>query len=119
MTKKTCETNPDSAGTQKLLEPRRGFTCGRMLHTKFRGSRCRLRTENETFWYKVLDQYNEEAKINKFLIRTKNMLMGKWTSMNREVGRFNSLVNETKILSGENDDDWMAKVEIFYKSVAV
>ncbi|GKB35941.1 hypothetical protein Tco_0880883 [Tanacetum coccineum] len=61
--------------------------------------------KNEMLWYKVLDKYNEHAKINKFPIRTKNMLTGKWTPMNREVGRFNSLVNETKVLSGENDDD--------------
>ncbi|GJY19900.1 hypothetical protein Tco_0392466 [Tanacetum coccineum] len=38
--------------------------------------------------------------------------------MIREVGRFNSLVNEKKVMSGENDDDWMKRVEILYKSVA-
>ncbi|GKD44217.1 hypothetical protein Tco_1268862 [Tanacetum coccineum] len=32
--------------------------------------------------------------------------------MNREVGRFNSLENETNVLSGENDDDWMKMVQI-------
>ncbi|GJW18401.1 hypothetical protein Tco_0025837 [Tanacetum coccineum] len=46
------------------------------------------------------------------------MLTGKWTPINREVGRFNSLVNETKVLSRENDDDRMTRVEILYKSVA-
>ncbi|GJY23138.1 hypothetical protein Tco_0396796 [Tanacetum coccineum] len=34
------------------------------------------------------------------------------------VRRFNSLVNETKALSGENDEDWLSRVEILYKSVA-
>ncbi|GJU17493.1 hypothetical protein Tco_1145459 [Tanacetum coccineum] len=46
------------------------------------------------------------------------MLMGKWTSMNREVGRFNSLVNETNVLRGDNDDDWKTRVEMLYRSVA-
>ncbi|GJV19799.1 ribonuclease H-like domain-containing protein [Tanacetum coccineum] len=62
--------------------------------------------KNKTFWYKVLDQYNEQANSNKFLFRTK-MLTGKWTPMNREVGRFNLLVNETRVMSRENNDDWM------------
>ncbi|GKA83074.1 hypothetical protein Tco_0789822 [Tanacetum coccineum] len=68
--------------------------------------------KNETFWYKVLDQYNEQANRNKLLVHAKNMLTGKWTPMNREVGRFNSLVNETKALSGEKDEDWLTRVEI-------
>ncbi|GKB11121.1 hypothetical protein Tco_0845044 [Tanacetum coccineum] len=38
--------------------------------------------------------------------------------MNREVGRFNSLMNEMKDLSRENNEDWMTRVEIVYKSVA-
>ncbi|GJT26018.1 glutathione S-transferase T3-like protein [Tanacetum coccineum] len=40
------------------------------------------------------------------------MLTGKWTPLNREVGMFNSLVKETKALSGENDEDWLTRVEI-------
>ncbi|GJZ14907.1 hypothetical protein Tco_0550584 [Tanacetum coccineum] len=54
--------------------------------------------------------------MNKFPVRTKNMLTGKWTPMNR--GRFNSLVNKTKALSGKYDDDWMIRFEILYKTVA-
>ncbi|GJX03104.1 zf-BED domain-containing protein [Tanacetum coccineum] len=46
------------------------------------------------------------------------MLTGKWTPINREIGRFNSLVNETRVMSGENDDDWMTRIEILYKTVA-
>ncbi|GKA06183.1 hypothetical protein Tco_0685407, partial [Tanacetum coccineum] len=45
------------------------------------------------------------------------MLTGKWTPMNQDVGRFNSLVNETMVMSEGNNDDWMTKVEILYKSV--
>nr|GEX72290.1 hypothetical protein [Tanacetum cinerariifolium] len=45
------------------------------------------------------------------------MLTGKWTAMNREVARFNSLVLETGVMSGENDHDWMTKVEILFKNV--
>ncbi|GKB94737.1 hypothetical protein Tco_0980874 [Tanacetum coccineum] len=45
------------------------------------------------------------------------MLTGKWTPMNREVGRFSLLVLEMKVMSGENDDDWMTRIEILYKTV--
>ncbi|GKA60352.1 hypothetical protein Tco_0759759 [Tanacetum coccineum] len=44
------------------------------------------------------------------------MLTGKWTPMNREVGKFNSLVNETKAMSGENDDNLMTRIEILYRA---
>ncbi|GKA06333.1 hypothetical protein Tco_0685557 [Tanacetum coccineum] len=45
------------------------------------------------------------------------MLTVKWHPMNREVKRFNLLVLETRVMSGENDEDWMTKVEILYKTV--
>ncbi|GKE91198.1 hypothetical protein Tco_1572293, partial [Tanacetum coccineum] len=51
-----------------------------------------------------------------FSIRTKNLLTGKWTPMNREVGKFNLLVNETKAMSGENDDNLMTRIEILYRA---
>ncbi|GKE97627.1 hypothetical protein Tco_0020978, partial [Tanacetum coccineum] len=44
------------------------------------------------------------------------MLTGKWTLIYREVARFNSMVDETKAMSGENDDDSMTRVEILYKT---
>nr|GEV99743.1 hypothetical protein [Tanacetum cinerariifolium] len=44
------------------------------------------------------------------------MLSGKWTPMNRDVQKFNSLVLETNVMSGENDDDLMTRVEVFYKT---
>ncbi|GJX94495.1 hypothetical protein Tco_0349081 [Tanacetum coccineum] len=65
--------------------------------------------KNDTFWYKILDAYNDQAGKRGFPIRTKNMLTGKWTPMNREVSKFNSLVNETKAMSRENDGDLMTR----------
>nr|GEU80481.1 hypothetical protein [Tanacetum cinerariifolium] len=72
--------------------------------------------KTDTFWYKILEVYNDQAAKRGFSIRTKNMLTGKWTPMNRDVTKFNSLVNETKVMSGENDENWMTRVEILYKA---
>ncbi|GJV51246.1 hypothetical protein Tco_1446987 [Tanacetum coccineum] len=47
-----------------------------------------------------------------YMERTKNMLTGKWTPMNANVQKFNQLVEETLVHSGENDEDWMTRVEI-------
>ncbi|GKB05259.1 hypothetical protein Tco_0833454, partial [Tanacetum coccineum] len=47
------------------------------------------------------------------------MLAEKWTPINREVERFNSLVKETRVMSGENDDDWLTRVDILHKAVAI
>ncbi|GJR53464.1 glutathione S-transferase T3-like protein [Tanacetum coccineum] len=44
-----------------------------------------------TFWYKILDVYNQEANKKGFQERTKNMLTGKWTPMNAAVMKFNQL----------------------------
>nr|GEX11667.1 hypothetical protein [Tanacetum cinerariifolium] len=71
--------------------------------------------KNDTFWYKILEVYNDVAAKRGFSIRTKNMLTGKWTLMNREITKFNSLVLETKVMSEENDENWMTRVEILYK----
>nr|GEU84770.1 hypothetical protein [Tanacetum cinerariifolium] len=65
--------------------------------------------KNDTFWYKIRDGYNDQAAKKGFTIRTKNMLTRKWTPMNQEVGKFNSLVNETKAMSGENDENLMTR----------
>nr|GFB16712.1 hypothetical protein [Tanacetum cinerariifolium] len=43
------------------------------------------------------------------------MLTGKWTPMNRYVQKFNSIYDQTKLLSGENKDDLFARVLIFFK----
>ncbi|GKA11151.1 hypothetical protein Tco_0690584 [Tanacetum coccineum] len=53
--------------------------------------------KNETFWYKILDVYNAEAKRRGYMERTKNMLTGKWTLMNVNVQNFNQLVEETLV----------------------
>ncbi|GJT51924.1 hypothetical protein Tco_0978081 [Tanacetum coccineum] len=72
--------------------------------------------KNDTFWYKILDAYNDQAGKRGFLIRTKNMLTRKWTPMNPEVGKFNSLVNETNAMSEENDNNLMTRIEILYRA---
>nr|GEU33504.1 hypothetical protein [Tanacetum cinerariifolium] len=72
--------------------------------------------KNDTFWYKIHDAYNEQAAKKGFTIRTKNMLTGKWTLMNRDVGKFNSLVNETKAMSRVNDENLMTRIEILYRA---
>ncbi|GJW46564.1 hypothetical protein Tco_0078210 [Tanacetum coccineum] len=63
-----------------------------------------------TFWYKILDVYNQEANKKGFQERTKNMLTGKWTPMNAAVMKFNQLYEETLAHSGENDENHMARV---------
>nr|GEW66139.1 putative reverse transcriptase domain-containing protein [Tanacetum cinerariifolium] len=72
--------------------------------------------QKDTFWYKLLDVYNTEAKRHGFIERTKNMLTEKWTPMNASIQKFNQLVVETFALSGENDEDWITRVEILYKT---
>ncbi|GKC02906.1 hypothetical protein Tco_0994516 [Tanacetum coccineum] len=42
------------------------------------------------------------------------MLTSKWTPMNAAVRKFNQLVQETAVHSGENDDDWMSRVYMLY-----
>nr|GEZ15653.1 hypothetical protein [Tanacetum cinerariifolium] len=65
----------------------------------------------DTFWYKILDVYNEQAEENGWKVRNKNMLTGKWTPMNRDVQKFNSIYDQSKLLSGENEDDLFAQYE--------
>ncbi|GKD51314.1 hypothetical protein Tco_1280290, partial [Tanacetum coccineum] len=72
--------------------------------------------QKDTFWYKILDLYNTEAKRRGFIERTKNMLTGKWTPMNASVQKFNQLVSETLAHSRENDEDWITRVEVLYKT---
>nr|GEX80253.1 kinetochore protein Nuf2-like isoform X1 [Tanacetum cinerariifolium] len=72
--------------------------------------------QKDTFWYKILDVYNTEAKRRGFIERTKNMLTGKWTPMNASIQKFNQLVAKMLALSGESDEDWITRVEILYKT---
>ncbi|GKB88409.1 hypothetical protein Tco_0960681 [Tanacetum coccineum] len=72
--------------------------------------------KNDTFWYKILDVYNAEATKHGYMERTKNMLTQKWTPMNRDVQKFNSLVQETQVANGENDEDWMTRVEMLFRT---
>ena len=71
--------------------------------------------QKDTFWYKVLDAYNKEAKTQGFPTRTKNMLTGKWTPMNKDIKKFNSVVDEMAVLSGEGDKDFMNRCHILFK----
>ena len=71
--------------------------------------------QRDTFWYKVLDAYNTEAKRLNYTIRTKNMLTGKWTPMNKDIKKFNSVVDETVVMSGEGDKDFMNRCHILFK----
>ncbi|GKA18279.1 hypothetical protein Tco_0698116 [Tanacetum coccineum] len=48
--------------------------------------------------------------------RDANMLTGKWTPMNENVQKFNQLVGEMLVHSGENDGDWMTRVKILFKT---
>ncbi|GKB52794.1 hypothetical protein Tco_0903547 [Tanacetum coccineum] len=68
-----------------------------------------------TFWYKILDVYNQEANKKGFQERTKNMLTGKWTPMNAAIMKFNQLYEETLAHSGENDENHMARVLQLHK----
>ena len=71
--------------------------------------------KQDTFWYKVLDVYNNEATRLNYATRTKNMLTGKWTPMNRLVKKWNTVVDETAVMSGENDIDFMTRCHILFK----
>ncbi|GJW13192.1 hypothetical protein Tco_0017325 [Tanacetum coccineum] len=95
MSKKARETKPKGTGTRNFWTKDEELLLAKCYIKISEDPNVGSKQKNEMFWYKVLDQYNEQAKRNKFPVRTKNMLTGKWTPMNREVGRFNSLVNET------------------------
>ncbi|GJT58805.1 hypothetical protein Tco_1002338 [Tanacetum coccineum] len=45
-----------------------------------------------------------------------SVLTGKWTPMNASVQKFNQLVSETLAHSEENDEDWITRVEVLYKT---
>nr|GEV80378.1 hypothetical protein [Tanacetum cinerariifolium] len=72
--------------------------------------------QKDSFSYKIIDVYNAEAKKHGFIERTKNMLTEKCTSMNASVQKFNPLVSETLAHSGENEHDWITRVESLYKT---
>nr|GEX44375.1 hypothetical protein [Tanacetum cinerariifolium] len=44
------------------------------------------------------------------------MLTGKWNPMNASIQKFNQLVSETLAHGGENDEDWMKRVKVLYKT---
>ncbi|GJT95775.1 hypothetical protein Tco_1091293 [Tanacetum coccineum] len=117
MSRVACETRAERAETRNLWTQDEELLLTECYIQVSEDSNIGSEQKNDTFCYKVLVQYNEQAKISKFPSRNKNMSMEKWNPMNREVGRFNSLVNETKTLNGENNEDLMTRIEILYKSV--
>ncbi|GJW20940.1 hypothetical protein Tco_0031562 [Tanacetum coccineum] len=64
----------------------------------------------DTFWYKILTIYNQQADELGFKTRNKNMLTGKWTPMNHDVQKFNANYNQTELLSGENEENLYTRV---------
>ncbi|GJR35700.1 hypothetical protein Tco_1211384 [Tanacetum coccineum] len=62
-----------------------------------------------------MDVYNKEAKRLKYPNRSKNIITGKWTPMNRDVEKFNTIMCETALMSGENDKDFMEHCHMLFK----
>ncbi|GJS55063.1 hypothetical protein Tco_0628425 [Tanacetum coccineum] len=69
----------------------------------------------DTFWYKILTIYNQQADELGFKTRNKNMLKGKWTPMNRDVQKFNAIYNQTELLSGENEENLYTRVLTLFR----
>ncbi|GJU80984.1 hypothetical protein Tco_1283349 [Tanacetum coccineum] len=69
----------------------------------------------DTFWYKILTIYNQQADELGFKTRNKNMLTGKWTPMNRDVQKFNAIYNQTELLSGENEENLYTRVLTLFR----
>nr|GEV85244.1 hypothetical protein [Tanacetum cinerariifolium]GEW11142.1 hypothetical protein [Tanacetum cinerariifolium] len=85
--KQRTASRTDTGST--FVEPRREVAFGGKFHSNIRLSKNRFGSKNDTFWY-ILDVYNAEAKKHGYTPRTKNMLTGKWTLINRDVQKFNS-----------------------------
>ncbi|GJU35128.1 hypothetical protein Tco_1183482 [Tanacetum coccineum] len=73
--------------------------------TKNKEKKHKSKSRNELEWCGA----KTKTKRRGYMERTKNMLTGKWTSMNASVQKFNQLVSETLARSGENDEDWMTR----------
>nr|GEW03426.1 methylesterase 10-like [Tanacetum cinerariifolium] len=69
----------------------------------------------ETFWYQILGIYNTRAEELGFKKRNKNILTGKWTPVNKDVGKFNAIYDQTTTLSGENDDNLYTRVLTLFR----
>ncbi|GJS31831.1 retrovirus-related pol polyprotein from transposon TNT 1-94 [Tanacetum coccineum] len=76
-----------------------------------------LRSKDETpeVVIKFLGVYNTRAEELGFKKRNKNMLTGKWTPMNKDVGKFNAIYDQTTALSGENDDNLYTRVLTLFR----
>ncbi|GJU38238.1 hypothetical protein Tco_1191195 [Tanacetum coccineum] len=69
----------------------------------------------DTFWYKILTIYNQQADKLGFKSRNKNILTGKWTPMNHDVQKFNAIYNQTELLSRENEENLYTRVLILFR----
>jgi hypothetical protein len=47
------------------------------------------------------------------------MLTGKWTPMNKDVKKWNMVVDETTVMIGENDRDFMTRCHVLFKKQRV
>ncbi|GJT90055.1 hypothetical protein Tco_1078900 [Tanacetum coccineum] len=59
---------------------------------------------------KILGIYNTRVEKQGFKVRNTNMLKGKWTPMNRDVNKFNSIYDQTNLLSGGNEENLYTRV---------
>ncbi|GKC67338.1 hypothetical protein Tco_1099936 [Tanacetum coccineum] len=65
---------------------------------------------------KILERVQYRSQETRFIDVNQNMLTEKWNTNECNIQKFNQLVAETLALSGENDEDWITRVEILYKT---
>lgn len=67
---------------------------------------------DDAFWDKAVDMFNAHTVGDK---RSKNMVCGKWTRINLDCQQFNSIYNNLKRTSGENDVDCLKNAKTVYE----
>ncbi|GJU35635.1 hypothetical protein Tco_1183989 [Tanacetum coccineum] len=86
-----------------------------MFYRSIRRSKNGSDQPRDTFWFKILKTCNTRAAEQGFKEQNKNMLTGKWTPMNRDVGKFHAIYNQTDILSGENEEKLYTRVLTLFR----
>ncbi|GJW58172.1 hypothetical protein Tco_0104903 [Tanacetum coccineum] len=66
---------------------------------------------DEIYWNKIIDDFHNRTTD---LVRTKNMLTGKWTRMHGDCQRFNAYYKQANHKSGENEADLIETVKTVY-----
>ncbi|GKB78905.1 hypothetical protein Tco_0945800 [Tanacetum coccineum] len=81
----------------------RGNVASQVLRYRIQGSEYRNVTKRDTFWYKVLGEFNR----NNFQQCNKDMLTSKWHTLNHNCQKFNAVFKRVKHLgkSEENELD--------------